>query len=113
MATARVALGSVLGTVSSLANAIGTTANTLTTGVDMVNDWATNARLNQRKRTALNEVHADKRMLTELTTEMTNLDIEIEEFCSKSVAHKELFNSNYAQLEAALAKFNGEAQASN
>jgi phage terminase large subunit-like protein len=113
MATARVALGSVLGTVSSVAGSIGTVANTLTTGVDMVNDWATNARLNQRKRTALNEVHADKRMLTELTTEMTNLDIEIEEFCSKSEAHAKLFNENFKVLEQALAKFNGEAPASN
>ena len=103
MASSRLALNSVLGTVASLANSVGSIANTITTGIESVNDLAVNYRTNQQVRIKLDRVDFIDRMIEEKSEEVTLRQVRIEEYLAQNPTHLPIFNAAKAKFEAALA----------
>jgi hypothetical protein len=107
MASSRLAIGSVLGTVASVANSIGTVADTITTGISMLNDTATAARERQLDTIAANKADYEDRIAEELGEEIMKRRIRIEELVATSPLHAKHYNEAYDKIKAAIAARRG------
>jgi hypothetical protein len=104
------ALQSLNTTVSTVLGSVGSVANTLTTGIDSINDWAIHARQNQRRNRALGKVTSNRQILATLAQEAADIEVGVAAYKEKSDAHRTAFDSAYEELEAALAAFEAPAQ---
>lgn len=102
MATARIALGSIMDTVSQTANSVSALVNTTTKGIGMLDAFVTKAANEQKKQHIRAGLTFDEHLKIDFAREVTTLKTDADEFCNKSTRHKELFNEAYAQLEQAL-----------
>lgn len=102
MATARVALSSVLSTVDSAATAVSQTFNTITTGVDMVHALAANAAKHQKLRHAAEDSSFEAALAEEISMIDTTRQLEIIQFMNQSNDHKEIFTSNLNRIQKAI-----------
>lgn len=102
MATTRVALSSVLGTVTSVATAVGTTFETATDGIGMLHSLVKNAARHQTLRHAAEESSFEARLIEELSMSDTVRQLEIKTFTDKSQDHLNLYLANEKRVTAAI-----------
>lgn len=104
MATARMTFGTVMDTVGEGAIAISTVVGTGIKGINMLDKYVTHASLEQDKRSKARLKSLDKIIAEEIAIEAMNRQLKIDEVCSKSARHSELFQQNYADIMAVLAE---------
>lgn len=102
MANPRLALSSVFGTVASVAGSVGAVANTITTGIESINDLVTDLRSKQQERLVLSRVDYSDRLLEEMSEDIMQRRARIEEYLDANPKHKVLFNEAHAKLALAL-----------
>lgn len=102
MANSRLALSSVLGTVSSVANSIGSIANTITTGIESVHDLALDMRSKQQERLAVTRVDYSDALIEELSENTMQRQARIAEYLDANPGHRALFDNAHAKFTAAL-----------
>jgi len=98
MATARLTLGTVLGTVVSAAETVTTTLEAVNNSVGMANAYVTKARMEQRGR-HLNDAKLFTRQLVIEGSEMlSEMNLHVVAYCKKSPEHKKLFEQAYEEF---------------
>lgn len=95
MATAKIAIGEVLETVSQTAKSVSSLINVTTKGVGMLDAIVTKAATQQRKRYMFDSEMFDQNLVREYAQTSAEADIQVLEFCAKSEAHKDLFEKNF------------------
>ena len=102
MATARLALASVLDTVSSTANSVTQLIGVTTKGIGMLDAAVTKAANEQRKNHVSAALLFDEQLQLEYATSVTTMKIKSDDFAQQSERHAELFNAAYAEIKSAL-----------
>jgi hypothetical protein len=102
MATIRSTGSALLGTVSTTANAAVRLVNTVDGAFQYADNWMQGSLHDQRVSIALDRVTSEERMLTKCAQRQTELDMEIESFCSLSEAHRQHYNANLDRFRQAL-----------
>lgn len=92
MATARIALASVLDTVSQTANSVSSLINVTTKGVGMLDAIVTKASNEQALRHKAGAHLFVKNLIRESAEAEATANINVIQFCSKSEDHKKQFN---------------------
>ena len=98
MATSRVAIGSVLATISDTANAVSSIVNTTTKSIGMLDALVTKASNEQRKRHIVDSLNFDQRLAHEHAQEVSNLTKTADEFVAQHPQYKEQYSSAYANV---------------
>ncbi len=101
-ATARMTLGSVLGTVGTAAVAVSSIFDTTTKGVGMLENYVDAALEEQRDRIAADSVDRIQRIGEEKATEMALRQLQVLKFCAQTPEHKTLFTTNYDKVMEAI-----------
>lgn len=102
MATSRVALGSVLSTVTNAAAAVSSIFDTITDGVGMAQEFTKNASIKQKTR-HIAEYSSFKTALVEEIAEIdTERQMRLVELRAKSEDHAKAYDANEERLNKAL-----------
>jgi hypothetical protein len=102
MTTARVAAGSVLGTVEAVSNTVTQSVNVIGDGVQMLSVYVRKHRQMQEKKTIV-ELHTfEKRLIEDTALETTKRHIELDKFVAVNPEYKENFEKEMAELKALL-----------
>ena len=104
MATSRIALGSVLDTVSSAAGAITSIFNTTGKSIGMLDAFVTKASEEQQLRHRADKDQFIFRLINEAASEKATEDMKIVDFCNKSDTHKATFEKAYNHFHGLFAK---------
>ena len=99
MATARMALGSVLGTVTDTATAISSIVSTITDGSGMMHDYVKDARNKQKLRIVADQDDYVTRLATERAKENVQRKVDIIEWCGNDTNKQTMFNDELTRLE--------------
>ena len=99
MANTRVAVGSVLATVSDTANAVSGVVNTVSNSLDMVNTFVRHQQEKQRFDQTIDLVLHKERKIEEISLESAERKKKIEDHC-KDPALAGYYNETFAKLEA-------------
>lgn len=98
MATARIALASVLSTVSNTAESVSSLINVTTKGVGMLDAIVTKASTEQKLRHRAGSHLFVKNLIRESAEAEATANIQVLEFCAKSDAHKAQFQASYDEF---------------
>lgn len=102
-ATTKLTYGSLLNTVTSAADAVGSVFSTTTHAIGMLDQFVTKAANTQRKTYAVDALNEDADLRRHFAFKESEANIRVEEFCAKSPSHakhyEEAFN-RYAELTA-------------
>lgn len=101
MATSRITLGAVLGTVQEAAAATTTTLNSVTQGVGMLNRFIAKHSEEQRVTYALDMEDFRKKLLQEKSMEDAERKKVVREYC-KDPENKSAYEESYNRLSAIL-----------
>lgn len=105
MATARVALGSVLGTVTDTAQTISTVINTVGSSVEMLANYVNNAREEQEINLLLGKEDRETQILERISLDTAKRHIETEEFFQKNPSVQDVYKETYKDLQNKLTAF--------
>lgn len=94
----RLTLGSILGTVNTTANVITSAVDVLGAGISMVTRYANDAATEQEKRSIINMGKLDEHLIREAAQSESLADLDIANFRAKSQKHDELYISNYEKF---------------
>ncbi|MDR5839337.1 hypothetical protein [Caballeronia sp. LZ034LL] len=108
MASARMTLGTIFGTVSDTAVAVSTTLGAVTQGVEMLDNYVKEAVYKQQQRSIAEMSSFNEKLMEELAQEDTVRQIAVQEFMGKSNKHRELYMANYNRLGRVLAASKNE-----
>lgn len=98
-ATARLTLGSVLGTINSAATSVSSVFDTTTKAINMANKYVSDAADKQRIRSIVDMHDFTEKLSEEKAMEETLRKKTILEFTSQSKDNEELFNSAYNRIK--------------
>lgn len=98
MATARMAISSVLGTVTDTATAVSSIVSTISDGTGMLHDYVKDARRVQQDRMILNKDDSRVRLVEERAKENVQRKMDIIEWCGESTVKQEYFNEEITRL---------------
>lgn len=101
-ATARMTFGSIFGLVATTAQAASSVVGTAVESVNMLDAYVKSAAQQQQARLAADMEDFESRIGEEKAQEMSQRQLQVDEFCNKSPRHKELFNANYQRIMKAL-----------
>jgi hypothetical protein len=105
MATARITVATVLGTVSATAEAVTDVVNTVGTLAKMGNDYVKNAQYKQRIQMALSEVGMEKLLRNERMIEINDATEKADNYIAAGdVGRAERCEKIFAELDEALEK---------
>lgn len=104
MATSRLAIGSLLETVSSAAGAITSIFNTTGKSIGMLDAFVTKASDEQTLRHRADKDQFIFRLISEASQEKANDDMKIKAFCDKSEDHKASFEKAFNHFHGLFAK---------
>ena len=105
MATARIAVGSILGTVTDTATTVSTVINTLGSSVDMLANYVNNAREEQEIGLFLGKEDRETQILETISLDTAKRQQETEEYLTKNPTVRTVYTETYADLEAKLIAF--------
>ena len=98
MASLRNTVSSALGTVVTAADAVTQTIDTAVVGVNMLNAWALNEQAKQKANLKYDSALVEKEAKQRALLKITDLNLEVANYISKSEVHA----AAYAQAEAEL-----------
>lgn len=102
MASTRLTISSVLDTVNAVVGSVGSVANTITTGIESVNDLVTDLRSKQQERLVLGRVDYTDALLESMSEEIMQRRARIDEYLTANPKHATLYNEAHTKLVAAL-----------
>lgn len=105
-ATARLTLGSVLGTVESAATSISSVFDTATKGINMANKYVSDASKKQNIRSIVDMHDFQNKLAEEKAMEETLRKKTILEFTNQSEENKNLFENAFNRINELLAEKN-------
>lgn len=100
MATVRMIVGSVLGTVNSTADAVFGLADTATSSINMLNRFVESAATDQRERQLAHRASFRQTLMREATMEIAAGNAEAVRFREESELNKTLFDEASAMIDA-------------
>ena len=109
MASAKLTLGSIFGTINDTANAVSSLVNTTTRGIGMLDAFVTKAANEQRKQHIADDAKFEETLLREFAQEQAEADLKVVEFCKKSADHERLYQKSYDRLNSLLNPEKSEA----
>ena len=101
VATTRLTIGSVLGTINTAANTVSSTLDAAGSAVGMLNATVTKAAKEQRIRHAVDINEFKSRLVIEVSMERAQRERTMLEFCSDA-QNKALFEKAFNELTAAI-----------
>lgn len=101
-ASTRLTLGSILGTVNTTANVVTSAVDVIGAGISMVTRYANDAATEQEKRSLINMAKLDEHLIREAAQTESLADLEIANFRAKSQKHDELYTANYNKFSEVL-----------
>ena len=101
-ATTRLTLGSILGTVNTTANTVTSIVDVVGSGVSMLTRYVSDAATEQEKRSLINMAKLDEHLIREAAQSEALADLDVQAFRSKSETHDALYTSNYLKFEQVL-----------
>lgn len=99
MATARMTLGNVFGSISTAAETVTTTLNAASAGVGMLTAFVDKAAQDQKDRYALDSKTSREQLLIEKSQEIADMKVGVLTYCAKSKDHAQAFTEAYADLK--------------
>lgn len=103
MSTARMTFGTVLGTVSDAAVAVSTVLGTGIKGIQMLDQYVSDASDKQKLRSLVDMESFEVRLVEEIAMEDTERQLKLKEFMSKSQDTAELFKLNHDRITKLIA----------
>jgi hypothetical protein len=103
IATGRMTIGALFGTISTTANAISGVVGTAAAGVGMLDSFVKKELKEQETRHFLEGLVFEENLSKELSLEQAQKDIVFDQFCDSSTRNAQLFNSHLTRLQDALA----------
>jgi hypothetical protein len=98
MATAKVAIGSIMDTITQTAISVSSLVNTTNKGIGMLDALVTKVSDEQRLRYRADRHVFIKNLIRESSESQTAADLQVISFCSKSKEHKEMFEKNFDEF---------------
>lgn len=95
MATARLTIGSLLGTVTTAAETVTSTLNVVSLSVGMANAYVAKAAHEQQHRHRNDAELFTSRLVIEGAQAETEMNLEVIKYCKKSDEHQKLFAKAY------------------
>ena len=99
MATARLTMGAVFGTVASTAATVTGLLDSINAGAGMLNDYVTNAAEAQRMNIKADNAILKKVIIERISMEQMERRITINKTTSKSALHAELYQEAYDEFK--------------
>lgn len=107
MATTRMAVGSILGTVTDTANAVSDLVKTTGLGIGMLNNAVLNMSVDQKERQVAHRATFRSTIVREASMEIAKGNAEALAFCRESEDNKTLFETAQSQLLTAFENYDG------
>jgi len=104
MANPRNMFGSLFGMVSSGATAVASTFEAGIAGVSMLDRFVQDAKQRQDERSIVDMADFRSRLLEEKSREVSDRQVQVEDFMKKSPLHATLYKANYQRFEDLLAQ---------
>jgi len=101
-ASIRQTIGAILSTVTTTANAVTSTLNTVEVGITMLDRYTKTASDHQRKTINAQNVTFDEQLAISTAQEITLMQQDVLEFCKQSPDHSKMFQTNYDRVMAAI-----------
>lgn len=102
MATARIALSSIMDTVSQTANSVSALINVTTKGVGMLDAVVTKVSNEQRLRHKADAEVFKTNIIREYSEAEATANLQVIQFCNKSPDHKQLFETAFNRFSELL-----------
>jgi hypothetical protein len=99
----RTTAGSVLGTVTSAADAVGSVFGAASRGISMLDKYVADAQSNQTLRSVVDRDTFTQVLAEEKAMEEAVRKIQVLEFTNKSTDHKDLYSTAYDRIQALIA----------
>lgn len=103
VASARMTLGTVLGTLSTAANTVTNVLDAASASIGMANAYVNNAANQQKKRILKDSSTFDERLIEEHGQETALRQVEIMKFCGQSAQHAKFYNDAAEKMREILA----------
>lgn len=97
-ATTRVAIGSILETISNTANSISALVNTGARSISMLDSFVSKAQAEQKMSHQKDVLSFQDNLLATYAEEDAERILKADEFCDKSARHKELYENAHNRL---------------
>jgi hypothetical protein len=94
------AIGSLLGTIGTLSNAISSTISTGVRGVEMLDTYVSNASNRQQTAAKIDMEDYIERLLEEKSIEVSQRQLQVDKFTNQSTRNQELYAKNYDRFAA-------------
>lgn len=98
MASARMTVGTLLGTVNEVATSVSSIFDTATKSINMLNRYVSEAAEKQALRSIVDTHGFKERLVEEKTMETVTRKLEIKSFCSQSQHHADLYQATYNEF---------------
>lgn len=98
MATGKVAIASVMDTVTATANSVSALIHTTTKGIGMLDAIVTKASNEQQARHKVAAHTFVKNLIRDSAEEQAIADMQVINFCAKSADHKQMFEKNFNEI---------------
>lgn len=98
MATARLTLGTILGTVNTAAGAATAALDTIANTIGMANAYVEKAAMEQRGRHLNDAKLFTRQLVIEGSEQLTEMNLHVLAYCKKSPEHKKLFEEAYEEF---------------
>lgn len=102
MTNARMAAGSVLGTVEAISNTITSTVNVVGDGVQIMSVYVRKHRTMQEKKTIVELHNFEKNLIKDSALETIKRNIELDKFITANPDYRENFEKEMAELQVLL-----------
>lgn len=104
MATARMSIGSIFGTIGQTANTLTTSLEAVNAGIGMANQAIQSMAIQQKVRAELGDESFEEMVLVEKSKELADVTLGAAKFRSQSEQHAQAYDAAFAKLSAVLAK---------
>lgn len=108
MASTRMAIGAVLGTINDAANTVSSVVNVVSDSAGMLNDYVKRQRTMQQDRTVIELKTFRTRLMEDTAKEQTIRTEALEDYFQGKTGRKECYLESYANLESLFAKSDRE-----
>lgn len=98
MATAKVAIGSIMDTITQTAISVSSVVQTANKGVGMLDALVTKVSTEQQLRYRADKHTFVKNLIREASEAQTAADLQVIQFCAKSSDHKDMFEKNFNEF---------------
>ncbi|WP_421991677.1 hypothetical protein [Roseococcus sp.] len=102
VASIRTTTGSLLGTIATAANTVGSVFGAATKGISMLDNYVSSALEHQAERIDADNSIFTQRLLAETAQDLTATKIEVDRFCAQSEQHHTHYKTSYDAIAKAV-----------